>query len=375
MNSNENPFFSEKRIDRIAENITLKTIVSGLNHPWGMVWLPNGDILITERAGNLRIVKNGQLQPRSIAGIPDVYNSGQGGLLDISLHPNFEKNRWLYFTYSHGSEDSNQTRVARAKFTDDKLTDWQLLFEVTPVKSGSQHFGSRIIWLPDQTMLIAIGDGGNPPLSLDGDLIREQAQKLDSALGKVLRLNDDGSIPDDNPFVNSDGVNPAVWSYGHRNIQGMTIDLVNNRIWSTEHGSRGGDELNLLIAGENYGWPKVSYSYEYYGNSLGRSIKIGETETSEDTIAPKVVWTPSMAPSGLAIYNHDRFAQWQGDLFAGGLASRDLRRLDLDEQGNVIAEESIAINSRVRDVKVGEDGRIYILTDESNGKLIAISPN
>ncbi|MBV6622375.1 MAG: PQQ-dependent sugar dehydrogenase [Rivularia sp. (in: Bacteria)] len=360
-----NPLFSDKNV-AVAKNFKTTTVLRGLERPWGMAWLPDGAMLITERPGRVRIVRNGTLDPKPVAGVPEIFAVNQGGLMDVSLHPNFEKNRLVYFTYSHGTNQANRTRVAKATFDGSTLKDWDVIFQVSQAKPGGQHFGSRIVWLPDNTMLVAIGDGGNPPTQLNGDLIRKQAQNLNSHFGKVVRLNDDGSIPKDNPFAASDNADKAIWSYGHRNIQGMTVDPINNRLWSTEHGSRGGDELNLMQAGENYGWPEVSYSDEYSGGPV-TSVK-----SRPGVPEPKVVWTPSIAPSGLAFYSGDRFGAWKGDLFAGGLVSNDVRRIDLDGNGNVVKEESIPIGRRVRDVRQGPDGGLYVLTDEQDGQLISI---
>ena len=361
-----NPPISQNDVT-VAGNFLTTTVLEGLERPWSIAWLPDSSMLITERPGRLRIVRNGELDPQEIAGVPEVFAVNQGGLMDVSLHPNFSENRLIYLTYSHGTNQANHTRVARATFDGSALQNLEVIFEVGTVKKDGQHFGSRIVWLPDNTMLVAIGDGGNPPLELNGDLIRKQAQNLNSHLGKVVRLNDDGSIPQDNPFVDNPNANSAVWSYGHRNIQGMTIDPTTNNVWSTEHGSRGGDELNLTEAGQNYGWPEVSYSDEYTGG------KVAEISSRPDVPEPKVVWTPSIAPSGLAFYSSDRFPQWQGDLFAGGLVSRDVRRIDLDAEGNVLSEKSISIGQRVRDVRQGPDGMLYVLTDEQNGQLISIA--
>lgn len=341
-----------------ASNFNKIKVIEGLENPWSMAWLPDGAMLITERPGRLRIVRNGVLQPKAIAGVPQVFASGQGGLMEVSPHPNFAKNNLVYLTYSHGNQQANRTRVARAKFDGKALSDLQVIFEVSPAKSGGQHFGSRIIWLPDNTMLVAIGDGGNPPLKINGELSRKQAQKLNSHLGKIVRLNDDGSIPKDNPFAKSTKANPAIWSYGHRNIQGITFDPKTKRIWSTEHGSRGGDELNLVEPGKNYGWPIVTYSREYTGG------EISQERSRPEMVDPRIVWTPAVAPSGLAFYN--------GDLFAGGLVSRDVRHIDLDEKGNVVSEKSIDIGQRVRDIREGADGKLYVITDEQNGQLIRL---
>ncbi|MGB5635368.1 MAG: PQQ-dependent sugar dehydrogenase [Waterburya sp.] len=366
--SSNNPLVSQNGV-AVAKNFKTTTIVEGLERPWGMAWLPDGAILITERPGRLRIVRDGKLDLQAISGVPEMFAVNHGGLLDIALHPDFEENNLVYFTYSHGTNQANHTRVARATFNGTALQNWSDIFEVEPKKPEGQHFGSRIVWLPDKTMLVAFGDGGNPPIQLNGELIRQQAQNLNSHLGSVVRLHDDGSIPEDNPFIDNNNANPAIWSYGHRNIQGMTINPITNRVWSTEHGSKGGDELNLMQAAQNYGWPEVSYSDEYTGG------KVAEISSRPDVPEPKVIWTPSIAPSGLAVYYSDRFKQWQGDLFAGGLVSRDVRRIDLDAEGNVLGEESIPIGQRVRDVRQSPDGILYVLTDEQNGQLIRIDPS
>lgn len=352
-------------------------IINGLEHPWGMAWLPDGQILITERPGRLRLVKDGKLDPNPIPGVTPVstisaqqlFATQQGGLLDVAIHPRFAENRWVYFTYSHGTRDANRTRVARAKFDGTQLDQWKVIFEVSQTKPGGQHFGSRLTWLPDETLLISIGDGGNPPVELEGDLIRKQAQNRASHLGKVIRINDDGSIPSDNPFVSTPGAAPAVWSYGHRNIQGMTYDPVRKRIWATEHGSRGGDELNLVESGKNYGWPIASFSREYTSNR-----PVAPATSAPNVVDPKQVWTPAIAPSGLAIYTGDRIPQWRGNLFAGGLVDRGIRRIELDAAGNVTAESRIAIGQRVRDVRQGPDGYLYILTDAAAGQLLRLEP-
>jgi aldose sugar dehydrogenase len=364
---------------RIAEATSAyrKTmILSGLERPWGMAWLPDGAMLITEKAGRLRIVRNGVLDPNPIAGVPQVLSTGQAGLMDVSIHPRFKENRLVYLTYSDGTAEANRTRLARATFDGKSLQDLRVIFEVSQTKSDGQHFGSRIVWLPDGTMLVAVGDGGNPPIQLAGELIRKQAQNLRSRLGKIVRLKDDGSVPPDNPFVGKANVDPLVWSYGHRNIQGLAFDPSTRRVWATEHGARGGDELNLVEAGKNYGWPIVTYSKEYAGG------EISQERSRPGMVDPKVVWTPSIAPSGLAFYGGDslrdgkteRFPGWKGDLFAGGLVSQDVRRINLDTAGNVLGQQQIKIGQRVRDVRQGPDGLLYLLTDEQNGQLIRLEP-
>ncbi|MBE9111183.1 PQQ-dependent sugar dehydrogenase [Nodosilinea sp. LEGE 07298] len=353
----------------VVESVEPVTLIEGLEHPWSMVWLPDGDMLITERPGRLRRVSNGELDPTPIAGVPDVLALSQGGLLDLALHPQFEDNGLIYFAYADGTQQTNRTQVARARLDGDTLTDWTVIFTNNRDKSGGQHFGSRLLWLPDDTLLVALGDGGNPPLQLEGELIRNQAQNRQSLLGSVVRITDEGDAPADNPFVDEADANPLVWSYGHRNIQGLSLDPETNQVWSTEHGSRGGDELNRLEPGENYGWPVVTYSEEYSGGPVS-------TEQSRPgMVDPITYWTPSIAPSGLAVYRGDRYPQWQGQLFAGGLVSQDVKRIELDaSSGSVVNETSIPIGQRVRSVSQGPDGFLYVLTDESNGRLIRLEP-
>lgn len=347
------------------------TVVAGLEHPWAMAWLPSGEALITEKAGRLRVVRDGRLLPEPVSGLPEMLGKGHGGLMDLVLHPHFAENRLVYFTYGAGTEAANSTRLARARLSADATTlgEAEVLHTVSPLKAGWQHFGSRLLWLPDGTLLLALGDGGNPPNRVDGDLAREQAQRLDSQLGKILRLGEDGGIPADNPFVGREGVDPSIWSYGHRNIQGLARDPVSGRLWANEHGSRGGDELNLLAAGNDYGWPRATYSIEYTFGVISRHTALpGVTD-------PRVVWTPAQAPSGLLFYTGNTFPAWQGDLFSGALKRKEVRRIDLDDAGNVLRQESLPIGERVRDVRQGPDGAIYVLTDEKNGRLLRIAPS
>lgn len=352
----------------VAQGFRRVTVVKGLAHPWSIAWLPDGAMLITERSGRLRIVRKGVLDPTPIAGVPPVLAVNQAGLMDVSIHPQFKQNRYIYLTYSHGTEQANRTRLARATFDGKALRDLRTIFEVSQTKSGGQHFGSRIVWLPDGTMLVAIGDGGNPPIQLDGNLIRQQAQNRRSHLGKIVRLNDDGSTPKDNPFVKSPNTAPAIWSYGHRNIQGLAFDPTTKQVWATEHGSQGGDELNLAQAGQNYGWPIVTYSREYTGG------EISSERSRPGMVDPKLVWMKAIAPSGLTVYNGDRVPAWKGNLFAGGLVSQDVRRISLNSAGSVAQQQSIPIGQRVRDVRQGPDGLLYVLTDEESGNLLRLEP-
>jgi len=363
-----NPVISRENVP-MARGYERITVVGGLEHPWAMTWLPNGSIIVTERPGRVRLIRGDAMEPEPLSGVPEVFDSGQGGLLDVSLHPRFEENRLVYFTYAKGSRLANRTCLARALLEGMALKGWQVLFEVSQAKVGTQHFGSRILWLPDGTMLISIGDGGNPPIILDGELIRRQAQNKAGHLGKILRLNDDGTIPKDNPFFGAKDAASEVWSLGHRNIQGLTWDPVRSKVWASEHGALGGDELNILRAGENYGWPAVTYSREYV---LG--LKISDAVSAPGLVDPVMVWSPAIAPSGLLLYTGEKYRGWQGDLFVGGLVSQDVRRIDLDNEGRVRGEEALRIGARVRDVRQSPDGLLYVLTDEDSGRLIRIEP-
>jgi glucose/arabinose dehydrogenase len=350
-------------------NFLSVTLLHGLEHPWSMAWLPNGDLLITERPGRLRLVKDGRLLADPVAGVPDVFADGQGGLLDVSLHPRYAETSRIYFTYAHGTSKANHTRVAVATFNGYRLENWTVIFQVGIHKSGTQHFGSRLLWLPDQSLLVSIGDGGNPPVRLAGDWIRKQAQNKSNHLGKILRMDDTGGVPQGNPFVDGVDAEKTIWSYGHRNIQGLAYDWRRNVVWASEHGALGGDELNRIHKGGNYGWPEATFSREYLGG-----FKISDHVSKPGMVDPDVVWMTAIAPSGLMVYTGERFAQWQGDLFVGGLKSQDIRRIDLDQSGQVIAQTALRIGHRVRDVRQGPDGLIYVLTDESDGRLLRLEP-
>jgi len=337
-------------------NPSPEVLISGLEHPWGMAWLPDGSMLITERLGRLRRVRNGQLEPKSIEGLPEIFAQGQGGLLDIAVHPQFAQNRQIFFTYSHGNSNANHTRVARAVLNGYRLEQVQVIFQVSQLKSSGQHFGSRLLWLKDGTLLVSIGDGGNPPVSLDGQLIRLQAQNRRSQLGKILRINPDGSVPANNPFRDGDR---RIFSYGHRNIQGLALDPNTGKVWASEHGARGGDELNLIQAGKNYGWPLVTHSREYFGPEISPDRSRPGMED------PKLVWEGTVAPSGLTVH--------QGKLYAGGLVSKDIKEIQVDSQGNVVSQRDIPIGQRVRDVR-SHNGYLYVLTDAPNGQLLRFQP-
>nr|MBS0021508.1 PQQ-dependent sugar dehydrogenase [Gammaproteobacteria bacterium] len=344
-------------------------VVSGdLSHPWSITWLPDGAALVTERSGRLRLIRDGKLDPRPIAGLPPVLAHGQGGLLDVSLHPDFSQNQLVYLTLAIGTPEANRTALARGRLDGYTLQDTEVIFENADPKSGGQHFGSRMVWLSDKTLLMSVGDGGNPPISFEGENIRNQAQNPGTHFGAVLRLKDDGTPPPDNPFGSQPGARPEIWTIGHRNIQGMTLDPLSGRIWANEHASRGGDELNVIEGGNNYGWPEITYSYEYWGP------RISDETSRHGIVDPKLVWTPSIAPSGLTVYTGNVYPEWQGNLFSGALKFQQIRRLVLDGT-EVIGEEKLTIGQRVRDVRQGPDGYLYVLTDEDAGALLRILPS
>ncbi len=342
------------------------TVLDGLDRPWGIAWLPGGRALVTEKGGRLWSVDLTAKQKTEVTGLPGVFSRGQGGLMDVALHPDFATNSLVYFTLSEGTGEANRTALVRGKLEGRRLSNVQTLFRVSQQKSGGQHFGSRLLWLPDKTLLMSIGDGGNPPTSLNGENIRNQAQSTASHLGKVLRLTADGKPAPGNPFAGRNGAAAEVWSLGHRNIQGMARDPQSGRVYVNEHGAKGGDEVNVVEKGKNYGWPLVTWSTEYWGP------KISDLTTKSGMVDPIVVWTPCPAPSGLAFVTGDRYPAWRGDLLSGGLAGNDVRRVDLDANGKVLGQQRLVIGDRVRDVRQGPDGWVYVLTDEQNGRLLRI---
>ncbi len=370
----------------ISTAVRAVLVTEALEAPWGMAFLPNGDLLVTELLGQLRVIrKGGRLEPRAIAGVPPVATGGQGGLMDVTLHPDFTRNRFIYLSFSAGDEAASWTRVVRAELRGRTLHNVTTIFDVSQKKPRIQHNGSRFAWLPDKTLLITIGDGGNPPTMLEGALIREQAQNPDSHLGKILRLHDDGRIPTDNPFLDRPDAKRELYSMGHRNPQGLARDPVTGLVWSTEHGSMGGDELNLIKPGANYGWPRVTHAVEY--GREGRPITPHRSLPGMED--PKVAWVPGIAPGGIAIYRGDYYPGWDGDLFASGLRvngrpnSGTLLRVDLDGDA-VQGQERIELGAvRVRDIEQGPDGRLYVLVTDTenyrdrgqrNGRLVRLEP-
>jgi len=352
-----------------ATGLRVTPVLDGLERPWGLAFLPDGGALVTERPGRLRLVQGGQLVPAPIAGVPPVLALSQGGLMDVALHPDFARNRLIYLTHATGEATANRTRLVRARFDGQRLTDVATLFETNRAKAHGAHFGSRIVFLPDGTLLVSVGDGGNPPNSLDGRYIRDQAQDPGSHLGKVIRLDADGRVPADNPFRATAVYAPEIFSVGHRNIQGMAFDPARRMVWASEHGSAGGDELNIIRGGQNHGWPSVSWSVEYRGGA-----QIGTGRAAPGLVDPALVWQRTFAPSGLAVVTSDRYPGWRGDVLAGGLRGQAVHRVRADAEGRVTAEQSIPIGRRVRDVRMGPDGLAWLLTDEANGALLRLDP-
>jgi glucose/arabinose dehydrogenase len=336
-------------------------IATGLDHPWSMAFLPDGSILVTERPGRLRLIKGGSLLAQPITGVPPVHTGSQAGLFDIVLHPDFQQNSLVYLTYASGTTQANGTQVARARFDGSSLKDLQVIFKAMPLKDTDNHYGGRMAFLPDGTFALTIGEGFE---------YREKAQDLTSDLGKIVRLKDDGSVPSDNPFIGQASVRPEIYTWGHRNEQGMTYDAQSARLYETEHGPRGGDELNIIEPHKNYGWPVITYGMDYSGAYVSPYTQHPGLEQ------PVIYWTPSIAPSGLAMYRGDRFPAWKGDLFVGALAFKHLRRVHLDGQGNVLFQEQLLNdrNWRIRDVRAAPDGYLYVCTDEPDGRVLRLEP-
>jgi aldose sugar dehydrogenase len=356
------------------KSVKLEVLAEDLFLPWAITWLPDHTAIITEKRGTLRSLKGGVLSdpidfPVAVtSGGSGGITRGQGGLMDVVASPDFAEDQLLYFTFSSGDPEANRTEVARATWTGEGLSDFEVVWRNPDDKRSGQHFGSRILFLPDGTMLVSIGDGGNPPVSLQGDDIRKQAQNPGTAFGKVLRLNPDGTIPADNPDFGSDAL-PGLWSYGHRNIQGLDRDAVTGDIWANEHGAFRGDELNLLQPGNNYGWPAATFSRNY-----GSRSAISDHTTLPEKRDAKLVWMKTHAPSGLVVYRGEAFPAWEGAVLSGGLRTSDIRVIKHAKQADSLQETRIAIGQRVRDVRVGPDGGLYALTDATDGQLIRVNP-
>lgn len=345
------PLESEKAL------LQLDTVATGFNHPWGMTFLPDGSMLITERNGGLVKLSADGKNKTAISGLPEIDARGQGGLLDVILAKDFSSSKQIYFSFSEPGGGKNSTAVAKATLNDASLSNVEVIFSQAPKYDSRHHFGSRLVLDNAGKLFITTGDRGSE---------RDQAQKLDNHLGKVIRINTDGSVPEDNPYVSKNGAKAEIWSYGHRNMQGAALHPQTGQLWTHEHGPQGGDEINIAQPGKNYGWPLITYGEEYGGGVIGKTAQQGLEQ-------PLHYWVPSIAPSGMAFYTADMFPYWQQNLFVGSLKFGQLVRLELD--GNKVThEERIMIGQRIRDVEQGPDGFLYILTDSSDGELLRIMP-
>ncbi|HYI31032.1 MAG TPA: PQQ-dependent sugar dehydrogenase [Bradyrhizobium sp.] len=347
-----------------AGQLEVQTMASGLAHPWSLAFLPDGRMLVTERPGRMRIVTlEGQISP-PLKGVPEVMASGQGGLLDVVTDKAYAQNKTIYFCYAERSgSGGGRTAVARAKLNDGlgKLDDVKVIFRQEGPLSSGNHYGCRIAQAGDGNLFITLGDHFS---------YRDEAQNLGNHLGKLIRIAPDGSVPSDNPFVGRDGAKPEIWSYGHRNEQGLAINPANGDLWESEHGPRGGDEINIVGKGKNYGWPLIGYGLDYSG------AKIHDSAAKDGMEQPLKYWVPSIAPSGLAFYNAKLFPKWTGSLFTGALAGKMLVRLQLNGH-TVTSEERLLpnLNERIRDVRQGPDGALWLLTDSSAGRILRVSPS
>ena len=339
--------------------LVVTEVARGFEHPWGLAFLPDGRMLVTERPGRLVLVEADGKSRRTLAGVPSVRAGGQGGLLGIALSPNFAQDRLVYLSFAEAGEGGAGTAVARGRFTGTALENTEIIWRQVPKVGGGNHWGSRLVFARDGTLYVTTGDRYSE---------RARAQDLATTLGKVIRINADGSIPRDNPFVGRAGARPEIWSYGHRNLQGAALHPATGQLWTIEHGARGGDELNRPQAGRNYGWPVITYGVDYSG------FKIGEGTAKEGMEQPLYYWDPVIAPSGAAFYTGDAFPAWKGQLFVGSLTPGALVRLQLD--GDRVVEEARYLPNvgRVRDVVQGPDGLLYLLTDASDGRLLRVAP-
>ncbi|MEC3880975.1 PQQ-dependent sugar dehydrogenase [Parapedobacter sp. 10938] len=335
----------------------IDTLYAELDNPWGMAWLPDGKLLVTERKGEILVFENDRFTGEQLAGLPEAYERGQGGLLDIQPHPNYATNGWIYATYAKPGPGGGSTTLVRFRLAGNEIADLETLYQTTPLSTAGVHFGSRIVFDNAGFLYFSTGERG----------VKENAQDLTNDLGKIHRLHDDGRIPADNPFTDTPDARSSIWSYGHRNVQGMAYDSTNNIIYATEHGPRGGDELNLIERGKNYGWPIITYGIDYSG------AIISDLTEKEGMEQPIHYWTPSIATCGLLFYTGDKFPAWQGNLFAGALALTHVARVELSNGHYVHEEKLLQGIGRVRHIAQSADGYIYILT-EGPGMLLKLIP-
>jgi aldose sugar dehydrogenase len=365
-------FAGQTRAPEQKTNVAVEvvTVTEGLVNPWGLAFLPDGRMLVTERPGRLRIVSaDGKQMSEPVTGLPAVDARGQGGLLDVAIDPAFQKNQLIYWSYAEPKDGVNNSAVARGKLVDGaapKVENVQVIFHQSPSLNSPLHFGGRLVFGRDGTLFVTLGDRS----ITEG---RMQAQKMDSLIGKIVRINADGSIPKDNPFVGKEGARPEIWSYGHRNIQAATLHPGTGELWEVEHGTRGGDEVNVARKGKDYGWPTIAYGIEYQGPPI-----TGGIQQQEGMEQPRYYWDPNIAPSGMIFYTGKLFPAWQNSMFIGGLGSTNLVRLSL-KGDQIVGEERLLQDlqpsrDRFRDVRQGPDGAIYLLTDNAKGRILKLVP-
>ncbi|MDK8465159.1 PQQ-dependent sugar dehydrogenase [Marinobacter sp. SS13-12] len=339
----------------------IETVAQGLEHPWSLAFLPDGRMLVTERPGRLRLIAaEGELLPESLEGVPEVFASAQAGLFEVLPARDFEQSRQIYLSYACGTMEANHTCLARGELGEQGLDNVREIFRVQPAKEGNAHYGGRLAWLPDNTLVLTLGDGFD---------YREDAQRRENHLGSIVRLNPDGTVPEDNPYAGSDAYEAEIYSYGHRNVQGLVYDQEQDRLIAHEHGPRGGDEINVIRPGANYGWPITTHGLDYTG------ARVSPFEEREGIEPPLLHWTPSIAPSGMALYTGELFPRWQGELLIGALVTRQVHRVRLEngkarEVGTLFGE----LDERIRAVQTGPDGAIYLLTDSSDGRVLRVKP-
>jgi len=359
----QGPAQASPQPESIEGVVRAETVAEGLVHPWALAFLPDGRLLVTERPGRLRIVSMDGTLSEPLTGVPEVMASGQGGLLDVALDPDFATNRLVYLSFAEAGEDqTNGTAVARGRLGDAGLENTTVIYRQRPKVNSRGHFGSRLVFSNDGKLFITQGDR-------QATQFRVLAQDLTKGMGKVMRVNPDGSIPEDNPFVGREDAQPEIWSYGHRNVQAAALHPETGQLWTVEHGARGGDELNHPEAGKNYGWPVITYGVDYSG------AKIGEGTTKEGMEQPVYYWDPVIAPSGMAFYTADVIPGWQGSVLIGSMTPGALVRLVL-EDGRVVTEERYLgdLDERIRDVQVGPDGFVYVVTDSETGRVLRVRP-
>jgi len=348
---------SGKSDSAVTTSYKIDTLYKGFKNPWGMVWLPDGRMLVTEKAGEILVFRDGKYTGEKLSGVPAVVDGGQGGLLDIKLHPDYDKNKWIYISYSKPVKGGSTTTIARFKLDGNNIVEKQELYEAKPYLDADYHFGSRIIFDKDNYLFFSSGERGT----------MKKVWELDNDHGKIHRLNDDGTVPDDNPFVKTAGAHPSIWSFGHRNPQGLIYDKENNRIWGIEHGPRGGDELNLIEKGKNYGWPLTCYGINYDGTVLT------DKKEMPGVTNPTHYWVPSIAPCGSMIVTSEKYPDWKGNLLIGALALKHIARVQLNGTTYVSEEKLLNNVARFRNIAEGPDGYIYAIT-EGPGMLLKIIP-